>query len=1017
MDAIDAVVRPRSTDRVPRRRLAATADLANALARQVEGEVRFDPGSRALYATDLSIYRQVPIGVVIPRCVDDVIATVEECRKRDVPILGRGTGTSLAGQTCNVAVVIDFSKYLNRILAIDPDSRLARVQPGVINDQLRNAAKQHELTFAPDPATHRYCTLGGNIGNNSCGAHTVMGGKTVDNVEELEILTYDGLRMRVGATSDDQLDLIQSGGGRRAEIYTKLKDLANRYGDEIRKRYPNIPRRVSGYNLDDLLPEKGFHVARSLVGSESTCALTLAATLRLLPFPPKRALLLLGYADAPSAADDVVQIREFGPDALEGLTRHVLTNMERKGKPMPGTRLLPDGDAWLLVEFGGQDQNEANHKAETAHAALKRARTGARDIRLIEKPEEQTAVWEVRENGVGASRVPEEEDAWPSWEDAAVPPDRLGDYLRGFDKLTKRFGYKYTLFGHFGDGCVHTRITFGLKTAEGVAKFRRYMEDAADLCISYGGSLSGEHGDGQAKGELLPRMFGSELIQAFREFKTIWDPHWRMNPGKVIDAYPLDSNLRLGPDYTTRKVTTHFRFPDDAGSFAHATERCFGVGKCRSLDSQTMCPSFQATREEMHSTRGRAHLLFEMLRGDPVKGGWRDPHVREALDLCLQCKGCKHDCPVSVDMATYKAEFLSHYYAGRLRPRAAYAMGLVFLWSRLARLAPGFANAALHLRPLRALGGFAPQREPPEFAAESFQEWWRKRPEPKDATDRKPVILWPDTFNNHFLPGTAKAAVRVLEDAGYRVIVPQARLCCGRPLYDYGMLDLAKRKLLEVLDVLRPAVRAGIPVVGLEPSCVSVFRDEMANLLFDDEDAQRLSKQTKTLSELLLATEGWKPPKLHRRALMHIHCHSRAVLSAEAEHKLLQEMGLDVQIPKVGCCGQAGSFGYEADHYDVAMKVGEQVLLPAIRKASPETLIVADGFSCREQVRHATNRWAMHPAEVLALALESRGDLPAAIPERRYLEEPARADLRTAGLVAASVAAVALLATAAARRA
>jgi FAD/FMN-containing dehydrogenase/Fe-S oxidoreductase len=1019
MDAIDALVRPGLSDRKqsrrpPRRSRDAARELVDALRPRIGGEVRFDPGSRALYATDLSIYRQVPIGVVIPRSDEDVIATVEECRKRDVPILGRGTGTSLAGQTCNVAVVIDFSKYLNRILAIDPESRQARVQPGVINDELRNAAKQHGLTFAPDPATHRYCTLGGNIGNNSCGAHTVMGGKTVDNVEELDVLTYDGLRLRVGATSDDQLDLIRGAGGRRAEIYTKLKDLAGRYGDEIRKRYPKIPRRVSGYNLDDLLPEKGFHIARSLVGSESTCALTLAATLRLLPLPPKRASLLLGYHDAASAADDVVHIREFGPDALEGLTRHVLTNMERKGKPLPGGKLLPDGDAWLLVEFGGQDQKEANHNAEVAYAALRRARTGALDMRVIEKAEEQTAVWEVRENGVGASRVPGEEDAWPSWEDAAVPPDRLGDYLRGFDKLTKEFGYKYTLFGHFGDGCVHTRITFGLKTADGVAKFRRYMENAADLCLAHGGSLSGEHGDGQAKGELLPRMFGSELIQAFREFKTIWDPHWRMNPGKVVDAYPLDSNLRLGPDYMPGKVVTHFRYPEDAGSFAYASERCFGVGKCRTLDDQTMCPSFQATREEMHSTRGRAHLLFEMLRGDPIKGGWRDRHVREALDLCLQCKGCKHDCPVSVDMATYKAEFLAHYYAGRLRPRAAYTMGLVFLWARFARLAPGFVNAALGIRPLQRLAGFATQRKPPEFAAESFQEWWRKRREPREAASRSPVILWPDTFNNHFLPGTAKAAVTVLENAGYRVIVPQARLCCGRPLYDYGMLDLAKRQLLEIIDTLRPAIRAGIPLVGLEPSCLSVFRDEMVNLLADDEDAQRLSRQAKTLGEFL--GESWQPPKLHRKALVHIHCHHRTVLNPQPEQRLLRKAGLDIQIPKTGCCGQAGSFGYETEHYDVAMKIGEQVLLPAIRKAPADTLIVADGFSCREQVRHATSRWAMHPAEVLALAVESHGDLPSGMPDQRYLEEPARPDLKTAGLVAASFAAGALLATVAAAR-
>src|SRR5579883_2483508 len=467
------------------RRKEDARDLEAALRRRVAGEVRFDAGSRALYATDLSIYRQVPIGVVVPRDADDVIATVTACRERGVPILGRGCGTSLAGQTCNVAVIIDFSKYMNRLLALDPDSRLARVEPGLINDQLRDAATAHGLTFPPDPATHKYCTLGGNIGNNSCGAHTVIGGKTVDNVEELEILTYDGCRMRVSATSDDAYDLIQRGGGRRAEIHRRLRDLARRYGDEVRRRYPDIPRRVSGYNLDDLLPEKGFNVARALVGSESTCALTLAATVRLIPWPSHRALLLLGYPDIARAADDIAELRRFEPVGLEAFDGHVVENMLRKGQHPSGRRLLPQGRAWLLVEFGGDEQPEANAKAEKAFAQLKRIGTHAEGMRVVEKAEEQDEIWHIRENGVGASRVPGEEDSWPSWEDAAVPPERLGDYLRDFARLNEKYGYQSTIFGHFGDGCVHARMTFGLKTAQGVARFRSYMEEASDLCLAY----------------------------------------------------------------------------------------------------------------------------------------------------------------------------------------------------------------------------------------------------------------------------------------------------------------------------------------------------------------------------------------------------------------------------------------------------------------------------------------------------------------------------------------------------
>jgi len=982
---------------VQRRRRNAARELENELQRRLKGEVRFDTGSRALYATDLSIYRHVPIGVVIPRDADDVSAAVESCRARDVPILARGCGTSLSGQCCNVAVVIDFSKHMNRLLALDPDARLAKVEPGLINDQLREAAKRNGLTFAPDPATHQYCTLGGNIGNNSCGAHTFWGGKTVDNVEELEILTYDGLRMRVGETSDDAFELVRRAGGRRAEIYQKLRELAERYGDEIRTRYPNIPRRVSGYNLDSLLRENGFHIARALVGSESTCALTLSATVRLRPSPAAHALLVLSYADFAEAGDDVPEIRGLGAVALEGIDRHVVTNMERKGKAAPGAALLPDGHAWLLVEFGGEDQNDANSKARDAYRRLQRARTKSTGAQVIGNPNDQAAVWKIREAGVGSSHIPNIEEAWPSWEDAAVPPERLGPYLRDFKNLCERYGYGYTVFGHFGDGCIHARMTFGLRTAEGVAKFRAYMDEAADLCLAHGGSLSGEHGDGQAKGELLPKMFGPELIQAFREFKSIWDPHWRMNPGKIVDPQPLDTSLRLGPEYHPRPVETHFKFPNDRGSFATATERCFGVGKCRALDGQVMCPSFQATREEMHSTRGRAHLLFEMMRGDELTRGWRERAVHDALDLCLQCKGCKHDCPVSVDMATYKAEFLSHYYSGRLRPAAAYSMGLVFAWARIAAAAPGLANFLIHSQglggALRRAAGFARERDAPKFSAETFQHWFHERRRVRDRT-RPPVILWPDTFNNYFLPGTAKAAVTVLEDAGYRIIVPAAQLCCGRPLYDYGMLGLARRKLNRVIEELRPAIRAGVPVVGLEPSCVSVFRDELVNLMPDNRDAHRLAKQTMMLSEFLMRNANWKPPRFERAALAHAHCHHRAVLDFDMQQRMFDAMGLKVEYPKAGCCGQAGSFGYEAGHYDLSMKIGEQGLLPAVRRAPADTLVLADGFSCREQIWHGARRWAIHPAELLALALQAKQDVSAREAAEAYHETPARLEGR-----------------------
>ncbi|HET9743470.1 MAG TPA: FAD-linked oxidase C-terminal domain-containing protein [Terriglobales bacterium] len=960
------------------------------LSKKISGEVRFDLGSRALYAADLSIYRQVPIGVVIPREIDDVFETIEACRKRGVPILGRGCGTSLSGQTCNVAVIIDFSKHLNKLLELDPYRRYARVQPGIICDQLRDAAERYHLTFGPDPATHKYCTLGGMLGNNSCGAHSVMAGKTVDNVEELEVLTYDGQRLTVGKTSDFEFQQIVRAGGRRAEIYRALKRLRDHYGERVRDRYPQIPRRVSGFNLDELLPENGFHVARSLVGSEGTCVTILSAKLKLVSSPQHRALLVIAYPDMFTAADYAADLREMNPIALEAFQHHVIENMKRKGKPVGGLDLLPKGDTWVLVEFGGETQAEAAAEAEHAMRRVQRELSGQLHMKVFSDKTQQKEIWETREDGVGASRVPGEEDAWPSWEDTAVAPKKLGKYLRDFYKIVDEHGYKMTIFGHFGDGCMHTRLTFNLKTAEGVRNFRGFMEEAADLVVSYGGSLSGEHGDGQAKGELLSKMFGSDLVQAFREFKSIWDPHWRMNPGKVVDAYPLDSNLRVGPDYRPKPVLTHFQFPEDHGSMAEATERCFGVGKCRAIDGGTMCPSFRVTRDEMHTTRGRAHLLFEMLRGDSIQEGWQDEHVKESLDLCLSCKGCKGDCPVSVDMATYKAEFLSHYYEHKPRPRTAYAMGLINEWAQIASLAPGVFNMITRTAALAEMAkkaaGISLHRKLPPIAPTPFRSWFHNRKRQKK-DDRPKVILWADTFNNYFHPDVAQAAVEVLEAAGFQISVPAKPLCCGRPLFDFGMLDRAKSYLRETLDFLRDDLTAGVPIVVLEPSCATVFRDELCNLLPRDEDANRLSSQTMLLSEFLQKKAGgFTIPKLKRAAVVHGHCHHKAIMKMSDETAVLDRLGLDYEVLDDGCCGMAGSFGFEAEKYDVSVACGELALLPAVREAESDAFIIANGFSCQEQIRQLTDRQALHLAQVLQMSLHNGKGLNGGPPEQMMIE-------------------------------
>ncbi|HEX5241246.1 MAG TPA: FAD-binding and (Fe-S)-binding domain-containing protein [Candidatus Limnocylindrales bacterium] len=990
-------------------------DLLNA----VRGEVRFDAGSRALYATDASNYRQVPIGVVVPRDDADVVGTIEVCRAHGVPIVSRGGGTSLAGQTCNVAVVMDHSKYNNQLLELNADAGWARVRPGIVLDELRDAAERHHLTYGPDPATHDHCTLGGMIGNNSCGVHSVMAGKTDANVLELEVVTYRGARFRVGPTGDDELIRICAEAGQRGDIYRAMRAIRDEHASEIRERFPDIPRRVSGYNLPYLLSDHGFDVAKALVGSESTLMTVLEAKVRLVPSPPGRTLVVVGYPDVYAAADDVPNVIDSGCIACEGMDEKLVRDVRARGIHPDALQLLPDGHGFLLVEFGGADRRESDERARAFVAAVRRRRSDARP-KLYDDPGDEAKLWKVRESGLGATAmVPGKPTSGPGWEDSAVPPEKLGDYLRAIRTLWDRYGLDADMYGHFGQGVLHCRIDFDLITPAGVAAFRRYMTDASELVVSMGGSLSGEHGDGQARGEVLPIMFGDRLIKAFEDLKDAWDPDGRMNPGKLVRPNPILSDLRLGTDYAPPKPRTWFRFPDDEGSLGHAAFRCVGVGECRRHDDGVMCPSYMVTREEKHSTRGRAHLLFELMNGGELEGGWRNEEVEEALDLCLACKGCKGECPVNVDMATLKAEFRAHHYAGRLRPRAAYTMGLIHWWAKIAARAPRLVNAAARAPVLaslgKRLGGIADERAIPSFADETFRSWWRRRggattgrgasrgsmtPRPPDQAPFEPqepagrrVILWVDTFNDHFHPDVARAAVEVLEDAGCQVVVPERTLCCGRPLYDWGFLGQAKRLLEHVLTDLRDDIRAGTPIVGLEPSCVSVFRDEAPNLLYGHADARRIAAQTQTLTEYLAST-GYRPPRLDGQALVHGHCHHRSVLDFDSELDLLRATGLELESPETGCCGMAGAFGFErsGDHYAVSMAAGERVLLPAVRAAPEATYVVTGGFSCREQIEQATDRTVLHPAQLLALAIEREGEGPAR--ERR------RSARRTPGNVA-----------------
>jgi Fe-S oxidoreductase/FAD/FMN-containing dehydrogenase len=829
------------------------------------------------------------------------------------------------------------------------------------------------------------------IGNNSCGVHSVMaqfygpGPLTADNVHELDVVTYRGDRFRVGPTSEEELQRIIDAGGAQGEIYARLRDLRDRVGDLVRERYPRIPRRVSGYNLDRLLPEYGFDVAATLTGTESTCVTVLEATVHLIDSPRERSLLVLGYDDAATAGDHVPAVLEHRPIGLEGVDDILLRDMSLVGLHDEDLTLLPEGKGFLVVEFGGDTKEEADGKARALVEELRKDRSHLQGWKLYDDPAAEKHLWEVREAGLGATAyIPGKPDTYEGWEDSAVPPERVGDYLRELKKLAARYGYESALYGHYGQGCIHARWNFDLKSEPGIATFRRFLDEASDLVLSFGGSLSGEHGDGQSRAELLPKMFGDDLVEAFREFKSIWDPDWRMNPGKVVDPYRITDNLRLGADYRPPRVDTHFAYPDDHGSFAHAAVRCVGIGKCRSSEGGVMCPSYRVTREEKHATRGRARMLFEMLEGDPVEGRWRNDEVFEALDLCLACKGCTSECPVHVDMPTYKAEFLAHHYERRLRPRHAYAFGLIDKAARAAAHAPRLVNLVTRgptARLAKLAAGVTPEREIPAFAPATFQAWFRSRP-PRAQTG-KPVLLWPDTFTNHFHPDVGVAAVQALEDAGYDVRVPDGHVCCGRPLYDYGLLNGARRYLERTLAMLEEPIRAGVPLVGLEPSCVAVFRDELTKMLPHDEDARRLARQTFHFAEFL-EREGYEPPPLPRDAVLHGHCHHKATGGIDGERSLLERMGVRVEAPDDGCCGLAGSWGYEAAHYDVSMACAERVLLPAVRSASADTLLVADGFSCRTQIEHGSGRRPLHVAQVVALAQSGHvPPVPAAAPGRK----------------------------------
>ncbi|MGW0346842.1 FAD-binding and (Fe-S)-binding domain-containing protein [Streptomyces anthocyanicus] len=949
-------------------------DLEAALRRDVRGEVGFDTTSRALTTMDASNYRRVPLGVVAPRDADDVAAVLEVCRERGVPVVARGGGTSIAGQATGTGVVLDFTRHMNRLVGIDPEARTAVVQPGLVLDRLQDAAAPHGLRFGPDPSTHGRCTLGGMIGNNSCGSHSVAWGTTADSVRKLSVLTARGRRLRLGREWSGAPE--------------GLRELVDGELARLRTGFPDLPRRISGYALDALLPEKGADVARSFCGSEGTLGVLTEAVVRLVESPRARALAVLGYADEAGAAEAAAGLLPLGPLTVEGMAVDLV----------PSTEGLPRGGAWLFVETGGDTEAEARARAEAVVRAA-----DVVDALVVTDPGGQRTLWRIREDASGtATRMPDGSEAWPGWEDCAVPPARLGGYLRDFRRLLTAHELRGTPYGHFGDGCIHVRIDFDLLSEAGVARFRRFSEELADVVVAHGGSLSGEHGDGQARAELLPRMYGPETVALFERAKAVWDPDDLLNPGMLVRPAPLDANLRFSV-LPREPVDVEFGYPSDGGDFSAAVRRCVGVAKCRTTSvsgAGVMCPSFRATGDEAHSTRGRARLLHEMLAGELVTDGWRSTEVRDALDLCLSCKGCRSDCPVEVDMATYKAEFLHHHYEGRRRPAAHYAMGWLPVWLRWAaraRVAP-VVNALASVRPLAAvakrLGGIAGEREVPRLAGETFSRWWRgRRRGPAGTGDL--VVLWPDTFTEHLSPSVGRAAVRVLEAAGLRVALPPTlrgravvgdgtsrsalalltarrggRVCCGLTYVSTGQLDRARAVMRRTLDLMAPVLETSAPVVVLEPSCAAALRTDLPELLHDDPRAARLAARVLTFAEALERhAPDWTPPQVNLPAVGQTHCHQHAVLGDAADRRLRESAGLTGELSG-GCCGLAGNFGFEDGHYEVSAACAEDQLLPAVREAPDGAVVLADGFSCRTQLEQLAGVRGRHLAEVLAERLE-----------------------------------------------
>ncbi|GAB3883888.1 FAD-binding and (Fe-S)-binding domain-containing protein [Terrabacter terrigena] len=929
------------------------AELSTDVTRALVGaglEVRADAGTRSMYASDASLYRILPLAVVRPRGVDDVVAALTVARETGVPITARGAGTSVAGNAVGRGVVLDFSRHMNRVLSVDPETRTAVVEPGTVHAVLQKAAAPHGIRFGPDPSTHPRCTIGGMIGNNACGSRSLAYGRTSDNVAGLELLTAAGVHL---ATGYDPSGVPFARGA--DDLVADVRTAMSRHLSTARTEFDRFGRQVSGYAAHHLLPER-FDLTQALVGSEGTLGVITRATVKLVVDAPVRVVVVLGFPDIVAAGRAAPAVVAHGPTSCEGLDSRLIDVLRARRGP-DAIPPLPNGRAWLFVEFAGEDLEEVSTRARRlAGEGL------GEDAEVVDDPVTQARLWRIREDGAGlAGRAPSGKPAWPGWEDAAVPPERLGEYLAAFDDLVSAYGMTSAPFGHFGDGCMHVRLDLPLDRPDGTSVMREFLTESAELVGGFGGSLSGEHGDGRARSELLPHMYSADAISLFGAIKHAFDPDNLLNPGVLVEPDPLDADVRPAGRFPVRNLA--MAYPHDGGDLAQAVHRCTGVGKCRADNSAAggvMCPSYLATREEKDSTRGRARVLQEVVRGELP---WSDPAVHNAMDLCLSCKGCASDCPTGIDMATYKSEVLHQTYRRRLRPRSHYSLGKLPMWARLGGRVPGLANRALTLPVVGSLSlwlaGVDRRRSIPAFARRPFRRTFQRA-----ESDLKPVVLFADSFTDAFSPEVAEATVRVLRDAGYEPRLPSGSVCCGLTWITTGQLDSARTILRRTVAALADDARAGVPIVGIEPSCTAVLRSDVHELLSGDEDAALVSSRVRTLAELLAETPGWTGPDLTGTSVIaQPHCHHHAVLGWKADADLLAATGATVET-LAGCCGLAGNFGVEIGHYDVSLAVAEQNLLPAI-DARPDAVVLADGFSCRTQVADLRQRRSLHLAQLL----------------------------------------------------